>query len=226
MTTVQGALDPAARLAIAQQTERIFRDSGALQEGHFLLSSGRHGMHYVEKFQVLQWPGAVSELCRHIAARARKSSGESLVDVVCGPTTGGVIIAFEVARQLGVRGIFAEEVRTAGGAGARVLRRGFRLERGERVLIVDDILTTGGSLLQMLPPVEAAGATIELVSVLVDRSSGFGELTSPASGRAYPLEALWSLALPTYAPGAASCPGCEDAVPLEVPGGGGGAAPA
>ena len=100
-------------------------------------------------------------------------------DVVVGPTTGGVILAFEVARQLGVRGIFAEEVRAADGTARREFRRGFRIEPGERVLLVDDILTTGGSLLAMLPAVEEAGGDLVLAAVLVDRSGGTdaGDLT-------------------------------------------------
>ena len=95
-----------------------------------------------------------------------------MVDLVAGPTTGGVILAFETARQLGVRGIFAEEVRADDGATRREFRRGFRIEPGERVLLVDDILTTGGSLLAMIPAVEAMGGEIVECAVLVDRSGG------------------------------------------------------
>ena len=95
-----------------------------------------------------------------------------LVDLVAGPTTGGVILAFETARQLGVRSIFAEEVRDDDGTLRREFRRGFRIEPGERVLLVDDILTTGGSLLAMLPAVEAMGGEIVECVVLVDRSGG------------------------------------------------------
>ena len=114
---------------------------------------------------------------------------------------GGVILAFETARQLGVRGIFAEEVADDGGTAHREFRRGFRIEAGERVLLVDDILTTGGSLLQMLPAIEAGGGEVLLAAVLVDRSGGLSQVTSPTSGRSYPAEALWTLDLPTWEPG-------------------------
>lgn len=198
------------------RVEAIFVESGALRGGHFALKSGRHADRYLEKFQVLQYPEAVSELCAAFAERVRDGAGRPLVDVVVGPTTGGVILAFETARQLGVRGLFAEEVRDAGGQTRREFRRGFRVEPGERVLLVDDILTTGGSLQAMLPPIEAAGAELALALVLVDRSGGTREVASAAGGRTYPVEALWSLDLPTWEP--AACPVCGAGLPLEIPG--------
>jgi orotate phosphoribosyltransferase len=222
-------LDVSARARIARRTEERFREADALRDGHFALKSGRHGDRYLEKFQVLQYPAAVTELCGFIAERVRDQDGSPLVDVVAGPTTGGIILAYETARQLGVRGIFAEEVRspagTAGMAG-REFRRGFRIEPGERVLLVDDILTTGGSLLAMLPAIEAAAGEVILVAVLVDRSNELSDLVSTASGRRYPAEALWSLDLPTFEPGPATCPGCRDGASLEVPGAGGAGVPA
>ena len=218
MTTILPAIDDAARRAIALRAERLFRDSGAFREGHFLLKSGRHGDAYVEKFQVLQDPAATSELCGLWAARLRDRDGASVVDLVAGPTTGGVILAFETARQLRVRSIFAEEVKADDGSTHREFRRGFRIEPGERVLLVDDILTTGGSLLAMLPAVEAAGGEIVECAVLVDRSGGKAALTSPATGRTYSLRSLWQLDLPTYEPGAATCPRCAAGDPLHAPG--------
>ncbi len=112
---------------------------------------------------------------------ARRSSTSS-----SGPTTGGVILAFETARQLGVRSLFAEEVHDADGGTHREFRRGFTIEPGERVLLVDDILTTGGSLLAMIPAVEALGGEIVECVVLVDRSGGRATLTSPTTGRDLP----------------------------------------
>ena len=218
MTTVRPAIDEAARRAIALRTERIFREAGAFREGHFLLKSGRHGDAYVEKFQVLQDPAATSELCGLWAARVRNRDGDPIVDVVAGPTTGGIILAFETARQLGLRSIFAEEVRDADGATHRAFRRGFRIEPGERVLLVDDILTTGGSLLAMIPAVEEQGGEIVECDVLVDRSGGKAALESPVSGRSYALRSLWQLDLPTYEPGAKTCPRCRDGTPLHAPG--------
>jgi orotate phosphoribosyltransferase len=218
VTTILPALDAAAREAVARRTEQLFQEAGALRDGHFELKSGRHAVRYLEKFQVLQFPAAVSELCGYVAARARAADGELLVDVVAGPTTGGVILAFEVARQLGVRGIFAEEERAPEGAVRRTFRRGFAIARGQRVLLVDDILTTGGSLAAMLDPVESAGAEVVLAAVLVDRSGGTKSIESSVGGRTYPVEALWTLDLPSYEPGPASCPGCRDDLPLVAPG--------
>jgi orotate phosphoribosyltransferase len=221
MTTIKPAIELGARAAVARRTEELFRSSGALREGHFLLKSGRHGDAYVEKFAVLSDPAATSELCGFWAARFGddQDGDDTRVDLVSGPTTGGVILAFETGRQLGVRAIFAEEVRSADGATAREFRRGFRIEPGERVLLVDDILTTGGSLLAMIPAIEAQGGEIVECAVLVDRSGGgTNTLTSPSTGRVYPLRSLWRLDLPTYEPGPDTCPRCADGTPLHTPG--------
>jgi orotate phosphoribosyltransferase len=218
MTTIKPALEASTRAAVAARTEELFRRSGALRDGHFLLKSGRHGDAYVEKFAVLSDPAATSELCGFWAAAARREDGSAAVDLVAGPTTGGVILAFETARQLGVRSIFAEEVRGADGATHREFRRGFTIRPGERVLLVDDILTTGGSLLAMLPAVETMGGEIVECAVLVDRSGGRSTLTSPATGRVYALRSLWQLDLPTYEAGPETCPQCAAGTPLHAPG--------
>ena len=219
MTTIRPAIDAAARAAVATRTEALFRRSGALREGHFLLKSGRHGDAYVEKFAVLADPAATSELCAFWAAAYRPTDGAVAVNVVAGPTTGGVILAFETGRQLGVRAIFAEETRDAHGSARREFRRGFTIEPGERVLLVDDILTTGGSLLAMIPAVEALGGEIVGCHVLVDRSGeDRAAITSPVSGRLYPLAALWRLSLPTFDPGPEGCPRCTAGAPLTAPG--------
>jgi orotate phosphoribosyltransferase len=227
MTTLKPVLEASARAAIAERTEALFRRSGALRDGHFLLKSGRHSSAYLEKFAVLSDPAATSELCGFWAGRfhAASEAGDGPeIDLVAGPTTGGVILAFETGRQLGTRAIFAEEVHT-GGHPRREFRRGFRIEPGERVLLVDDILTTGGSLLAMIPAVEAAGGEIIECGVLVDRSGGMSALTSPQSGRRYPLSALWILDLPTYEPGEVTCPLCADGTELAAPGSKGTAGP-
>ena len=218
MTTTRSAAQLAAARAIAARTEELFRRSGALREGHFLLKSGKHSERYLEKFMVLQDPAATSELCGFWAARARDGDGRPLVDVVAGPTTGGVVLAFETARQLGVRSIFAEEVKDADGTVRREFRRGFTIGRGERVLLVDDILTTGGSLLAMVPAVESLGGEIVECCVLADRSGGLATLESPLTRRSYPLRALWQLSLPVYEPGPATCPACAADLPLHAPG--------
>jgi orotate phosphoribosyltransferase len=197
--------------ATAARVEQLFTEAGAYREGHFKLKSGRHGDRYIEKFEVLQWPERVTELCSMLVA------GAGQINVVVGPTTGGVILAYECARQLGVRGIFAEEVTEAGGA-HRELRRGFAIQPGERVLLVDDVITTGGSLLAMLPVVEEAEGELVNIAVLVDRSGGLNEVESPATGRRYPVSALWTLNLPTYEAGPQTCPGCAAGTPLVAPG--------
>ncbi len=225
MTTIRATLEIAARAAVAERTEALFRRAGALRDGHFLLKSGRHSERYLEKFLLLQDPAVTSELCSFWAAAARDADGRSLVDVVAGPTTGGIVLAFETARQLGVRGIFAEEVHAPDGSTRREFRRGFGIEPGERVLLVDDILTTGGSLLAMLPPVEAAGGEIVGCFVMADRSGGTAVLVSPTTARHYPVQGLWQLEIPTFEPGPATCPRCADGTPLHAPGSTGTGAP-
>jgi orotate phosphoribosyltransferase len=224
MTTIKPGLELAARASIAARTEALFRSSGALRDGHFLLKSGRHSEAYLEKFAVLSDPAATSELCGFWAGQYRGVDDRPAVDLVAGPTTGGVILAFETGRQLGTRAIFAEEVHAAGEQARREFRRGFRIEPGERVLLVDDILTTGGSLLAMIPAVEAMGGEIVECAVMVDRSGGLRSLESPATGRRYALNALWVLDLPTYEAGAPTCPACAAGTPIHAPGSTGAAA--
>ena len=177
---------------------QIFRDSGALLEGHFLLASGYHSAVYLEKFQVLQFPRYVEMLCKDIAERF---AGDE-VQVVIGPTTGGVLLAYEVAKNLGVRGIFAE--RGDDGLG-RVLRRGFEIKEGENVLLVDDILTTGGSVRDTMQVVEGYQGNLVGVAVLADRSGGSVDF-------GVPLEALLRLDVEKFAPDA--LPDWLAAIPL------------
>ena len=179
------------------------RAVGALKDGHFLLSSGRHAGRYVEKFDLLRRPSATERVCRGFAGRFR---GER-IDVVVGPTTGGVILAFEVGRQLAVDAAYAE--RRADGAAGREFRRGTTFAVGARVLVVDDILTTGGSVRETLAALDGHGVEVAAVAVLVDRSGGrvaFGA----------PLVALATLDVPTYEP--SECPLCADGVTLVKPG--------
>lgn len=197
----------------ASRVEELFTRAGAYREGHFKLKSGRHGDRYLEKFGVLQWPAAVTELCGMFVDRV---AGRP-VDLVVGPTTGGVILAYETARQLGVRGFFAEADADEDGTTRRVFRRGFAIQPGERALLVDDVVTTGASLREMLEPIEDAGAELVATLVLVDRTGGLTAVES-ASGRHYPAQALWTLELPTYEPGSRTCPGCASGIPLEAPG--------
>jgi orotate phosphoribosyltransferase len=186
----------------SSDVERVFRESGALQEGHFILASGRHSPVYLEKFQVLQHPVETERLCAAIASWAKTLD----VETVAGPTTGGIILAHEVARQLGVRAIYAERRENGGG---REFRRGFGLRRGERVLVVDDIMTTGGSVQETVQAVRAAGGEVVGASVLVDRSGGLADAGIPIHG-------LLRLEIPSYAP--AECPLCAKGLIATHPG--------
>lgn len=188
-----------------EEAEALLRRTGALLDGHFQLTSGRHSPVYVEKFRILERPPETERLCAMIAHRFR-GEGPTLV---AGPTTGGIILSYEVARQLGVRGIFAEPAcRQAGGdGGPRRFRRGFQVTPGERALVVDDILTTGGSVREVLAALREAGAVAVGVGVLVDRSGGRLEF-------GVPLFACLTLDLPTYE--ASRCPLCAQGQPLTV----------
>ncbi len=182
--------------------EEIFEKSGAVLKGHFQLTSGLHSPVYWEKFQVLQFPDYTEQLCRMIADHFR----EQEIQVVAGPTTGGIILAYEVARQLGVRGIFAEKE----SSGERAFRRGFRIEPGERVLIVDDIFTKGGSIREVLEAVEKLEGNVVGIGVLVDRSPQKVDFGIPF------FSCLRTEAI-TYKP--EECPLCANDIPLVKPGG-------
>jgi orotate phosphoribosyltransferase len=183
--------------------ESLFADAGALLEGHFLLKSGRHAGRYLEKFLVLQHPRYGVELCRRFAevlAAYRPT-------LVVGPTTGGVLLSFETARQLGgsVRAAFAEPV----DGGGRALRRGWPVAPDERVVIVDDILTTGASLVETMDAVRAAGAEPVAAAVMVDRSV-------EAVDMGLPLYSLGRIEVSAWEP--AECPLCGRGVQLRKPG--------
>ncbi len=186
----------------ASAAERMFREAGAIIEGHFLLTSGLHSPVYWEKFRVLEQPRYTERLCGMIAAHFRDRD----VQLVAGPTTGGIIISYEVARQLGRRSIFAERE-----GNARVFRRGFDIPRGQRVLVVDDILTTGGSILEVIREVDRKGGQLVGVGVLVDRSGGTIDFGAP-------LFSCYSTSVPSYRPG--ECPLCRAGKPLTKPGSG------
>ena len=190
-------------MRLIENVEEIFQKSGAILKGHFLLASGLHSPVYWEKFRVLQFPNYTEQLCRMIADHFRKQK----IQVVAGPTTGGIILAFEVARQLGVRGIFAEKE----GAQERAFRRGFTIDPGERVLIVDDILTSGNSIRQVMAAVTKQGGVIIGIGVLVDRSEQKIEF-------GVPLFSCHRAETQTYPP--QDCPLCAAGIPLVRPGGG------
>ena len=176
----------------------LLRRVGALLSGHFRYASGRHGALYVEKFRLLEDPAATTDLCKPLAAGLRSHG----IELVVGPTTGGVVVGYEMARQLGLHVFIAER---AGDGDARALLRGFRVCPGQRTLIVDDVLTTGGSLRQTIAAVERAGGQPVAVAVLIDRSAGRTDF-------GLPFLAGMTLDIESYA--AADCPQCAAGEPL------------
>ncbi len=177
---------------------------GALKQGHFLFSSGRHGDVYLEKFDLLRNPVATSEVCTGFVEQFRDEG----IDVVVGPTTGGILMAFETARQMGVAAAYAE--RSSSGGTAREIRRGTTFPTGSRVLVLDDILTTGGSVRETLVALEPHQVEVVAVSVLVDRSGGNVEFGN------VPLFALATQNIASWDP--AECPLCREGQPIVKPG--------
>jgi orotate phosphoribosyltransferase len=187
--------------------EELFVAAGALRHGHFLLKSGRHSDRYLEKFAVLQYPVLGVEIGRRLAATLIERDPT----LVVGPTTGGALLALETARQLEaalgrtVRGVFAEPMER----GMRGLRRGWPVSQAERVVLVDDILTTGASLAETLNAVRAAGAEPLAAAVIVDRSTGPVEIGCPILSLGRIEIGSWD---------AADCPRCRTGDPLVKPG--------
>jgi orotate phosphoribosyltransferase len=178
----------------------LFRRSGALLEGHFRLTSGLHSPGYLQCALVLQQPLDAERLGRAVADGARALGAT----VVLSPALGGVVIGHEVGRALGVRAIFAERQ-----DGALMLRRGFVLGDRDRVLVVEDVLTTGGSTRETMQVARAAGARVVGAASIVDRSGG-------AASFDVPFTALLDIGLPTYEPGA--CPLCAQGMAVIKPG--------
>jgi orotate phosphoribosyltransferase len=183
---------------------RAFDAAGAFLRGHFVYTSGRHGADYLEKFRILEDPKATAELCGMIARHFMPLRP----DLVAGPTTGGIILAFEVARQLGVNAVYVER----GESGGRVLRRGFEISPGTRVLVVDDVVTTGGSLAETHACIMNAGGVVIGIGVLADRTAG-------RAATEVPFYACLTLDFPSYAPDA--CPLCAAGIPVASPRGSG-----
>lgn len=172
---------------------------GALLRGHFQFASGRHGDTYVEKFRILQWPDVTGEACAMIADHFRGKP-----NLVAGPTTGGIILAYETARHLGLRSIIAE--RKEAGPG-REFKRGFEIGAGDKVLVVDDVLTTGGSVREVIDAVRERGAEVVGVGMLVDRTGGSVEF-------GVPFYACLTLSIASWDP--AECELCKAGVPLVI----------
>jgi orotate phosphoribosyltransferase len=183
--------------------EQLFRERGALLEGHFLLSSGLHSPGYLQCARVLMDPPLASALGAALAERLRPLCEETPSAVVA-PALGGVIVAHEVARALGCPGLFTE--RRDGGM---TLRRGFVLSPGDPVVVVEDVITTGRSTREVLKAVRALGARVLAVGSIVDRSGGAVDLGVPC-------RSLLSIEVPTFSP--ETCPQCADGSTPEKPG--------
>jgi len=184
-----------------EEIMQIFLQTGALMEGHFILTSGRHSNRYMQCARVLQYPDHTETLARIIAGHYR----DEQVDVVIAPAVGAILVAYEVARQLGVKAIFCERQE-----GRMMLRRGFTIEPGQRVLVVEDVITTGGSVQEVIDVVREWQGDVIGVGVLVDRSGGkvdFGIRT----------EAVLTLDIESFP--AEECPLCrEGKLPAVKPG--------
>lgn len=146
-----------------EEALQAFIDSGALMKGHFKLTSGRHSNQYMQCAQLLQYPELTEKVVGNIAEQFKNDD----IDLVIGPAMGGIIVAYEVAKQLGKPGIFTERDN-----GRMVLRRGFAIQPGQRVLVVEDVITTGGSVKEVIEVVESNGGILAGAAVLVDRSGG------------------------------------------------------
>lgn len=179
---------------------KVFREYSALLEGHFILSSGLHSDRYIQCALVLQHPRVAEELCVELGPKL----GELGAKTVVGPALGGVIVAHEVARALGLRALFTERQ-----SGVMTLRRGFRLEPGEPMLVVEDVITTGKSTRETIECIQDAGGNVVGVGALVDRSGGKAEFKVPKA-------ALATLDVKTYDPD--DCPLCKAGTPAVKPG--------
>lgn len=178
---------------------RIFRDTGALLDGHFLLRSGLHSRQYFQCALVLQYPHHAETLCRALAAKLPAA------DTVISPAMGGLFIGHEVARALGVRHIFVEK----NAAGKLELRRSFTIGKGEKFIVVEDVVTKGGRVQETVDIVRQRGGLVAGIGTLVDRSDGrvdFG----------VPLQSLLKLQIETFEP--ATCPMCREGSPVVKPG--------
>jgi orotate phosphoribosyltransferase len=179
---------------------RILRETGVVREGHYRLTSGLHTNLFLLSSMVQQYPPHVTRIAEAMAA---PFYGQG-VEVVAGPAVGGVILAYEVARALGARAIFAEKI----GDGRMALRRGFRVGRGERALVVEDAVSTGGSVRKVMDALRPYGAEIVGAAVIIDRSGGTADV-------GVPLHALVTMTVPMWDP--AQCPLCRAGDPVLDP---------
>ena len=182
----------------------MFKETGALLEGHFLLTSGLHSNQYFQCAKVLQYPRYCEMVCTEIAACFRPMQ----IDVVVAPALGGVVVGQEVGRQLGARTIFAERK-----DGTMQLRRGFEIRQGERVLACEDVVTTGGSVAEVIAIAKRAGGRVIGAGFVVDRSNGRVKLPLDPGGVQF---SLLQMDVVAYKP--EECPLCKQGLPCVKPG--------
>lgn len=182
------------------EMERIFKETGLMLEGHFLLTSGRHSNRYMQCAKLFQYPVYSEMICKDLAKRFEGQQ----IDLVVGPAVGGIIMSYEMARQINVPNIFAEREN-----GNMTLRRGFTIPKGAKVLVVEDVVTTGGSVREVMDIVANSEAEVVGVCVVVDRSGGkidFG----------VPFFAAYEMEIQSYE--TSQCPLCEQGLELVKPG--------
>jgi orotate phosphoribosyltransferase len=189
----------------AEAVVALFRSRGAYLEGHFRLTSGLHSAGYLQCALVLQYPEAAENLGRALAAELRRAAAER-IQLVASPALGGLIIGHEVARALGTRFIFTERDASTG---KMTLRRGFRVTPGEAAVVVEDVITTGGSTQEVIEVLRAAGANVLAAGSIIDRSGGQAAVAAPRV-------ALATLQVNSHQPEA--CPLCAQGVPVAKPG--------
>lgn len=188
--------------------EQVYKDAGALLEGHFLLASGNHSQFYLQSAKVLEHPKTAALLTDALADMIKEAGVK--VDTVCAPALGGVLAGYELARSLDVRSIFVEK----DGKGGMILRRGFEIKKGEKVIICEDIITTGGSALKAAQAIEALGGKIVAFASLANRGfckregSNLEAKSACALPANVPLFALDDFTFEMYAP--EDCPLCKE----------------
>lgn len=182
-----------------QQVLDLFRQTGVLLEGHFKLTSGRHSPLFLQCSQIMQYPDKAGPLADQLAAKLKAYNPDGVI----GPAMGGIVLAYEVGRALGKRAIFAERQ-----DGTMTLRRGFHIKPGEKFIVVEDAVSTGGSVREVMDVVRERGAEVVAVGMLVDRSGGKVDFGVPA-------ERMATLEVPSYT--SDECPMCRQGQPLTLP---------
>lgn len=180
--------------------QQILKDSNALLKGHFKLTSGRHSEYYVEKIKVIHYPDKVEILCKEIAEKLK----DYPVDVVVGPAYGGIALAYEVAKQLGKKFIFTQRKDDK-----MTIRSGFDIKEGDNAVIIEDIITTGGSVKEVIEVLQAYKLNVQAVACIVDRSAGKATFSCP-------LIPLTTISFDTWEE--KDCPLCKQNIPLVKPG--------